>query len=112
MARLIVITTPGLAAGYRIGGATVVAAGTPEQAAQSLAELVDERDVGVIGIHAPFWEALDTELKQRLERQVLPVVVDIPAGAEGEQQTRRRRLVEMLRHAIGQRIAFHVEAAP
>jgi vacuolar-type H+-ATPase subunit F/Vma7 len=106
MARLVVITTPDLAPGYRIGGATVAVATSGAEAETALSDLVRARDVAIVGIHADLFAGISDALKRDVERQILPVVIDIPSGAEGERQTRRERLVEMLRHAIGQRIAF------
>ena len=109
MARLVVMTTPELVAGYRLAGATVIATANGSAAEEALWQLLDDRDVAVVAVHAPHAQAFGPALRRRLEKLTLPVVIEIPSGEEREEEGRRARLMELLRHAIGHRIAFGSE---
>lgn len=107
MARLIVITTPDLAPGFRLAGVTTLPAESSEAAADVLARLVDvEREDGVIGVHEPFLVGLDGRLRRRLDDLVEPIVVAIPTGDKDGLGWRRGRLAEMLQRAVGREMTF------
>lgn len=107
MGRLIVITTPDLAPGFRLAGVTTLPAESPEAVAGLLTRLVDvERESGVIGVHEPFLAALDQRLRRRLDDLVEPIVVAIPAGDQDRIGWRRGRLADMLERAVGQEMTF------
>ncbi|MGH3756242.1 V-type ATP synthase subunit F [Actinophytocola sp.] len=106
MSRLLVLTTPDLAVGYRLGGASTVEVESAEQAAAALEELLADED-GVIAVHAPYFEALPRPLRRRLDSLRVPLVVPLPAGTATEPAgDRRQRLLELLRQAIGYEITF------
>ena len=106
MSRLLVLTTPDLAAGYRLAGVAVVEVASAAEAATQLEELL-EREHGVIAVHAPYFHALSRSLRQRLDTLGAPLVVPLPAGMTDDQaDDRRRRLLEMLRQAVGYEITF------
>ena len=106
MSRLLVLTTPELVAGYRLGGVTAIEVASPIEAAAQLEELL-EREDGVIAVHAPFFHALDRPLRRRLDALRTPLVVALPAGVTAEQaEDRRERLLQMLRQAVGFEIRF------
>ena len=106
MSRLLVLTTPELVAGYRLGGVTAIEVASPAEAADQLAVLVEHED-GVIAVHAPFFHALERSLRQRLDALRIPLVVALPAGVTSEQaEDRRERLLQILRQAVGFEIRF------
>ena len=111
MERLIVLTTPDLAPGYRLAGAATVPVKTREEAAAELLSLVDGRgERGVIAIHEPFHSVLDRELRRRFDETTEPLVVPLPAGEAGEGDGgRRERLMKMLWQAVGYEITFDAE---
>jgi vacuolar-type H+-ATPase subunit F/Vma7 len=111
MARLMIVTTTDLAPGYRLAGASVIAAKDGEQAAEEVRRLAQESDVAIIGVHEPYLQSFDAQLERALERRTLPVVVGIPTGEADERDGRRARLAELLRRAIGHRIVFRREDA-
>lgn len=107
MGRLIVITTPDLAAGFRLAGVTTLVAEAPAALADMLTRLVEvEREDGVIAVHEPFLAALDQRLRRRLDDLVEPIVVAIPAGEQDRLGWRRGRLADMLQRAVGQEMTF------
>ena len=110
MSRLLVLTTPELVAGYRLGGVTAIEVASAIEAAAQLEELL-EREDGVIAVHAPFFHALDRPLRRRLDAFRTPLVVALPAGVTAEQaEDRRERLLQMLRQAVGFEISFGDES--
>jgi len=106
MSRLLVVTTPDLAVGYRLAGATTIEVGSVAQASAVLEELLIGEN-GVIAVHAPYFDALPTPLRRRLDSLRIPLVVSLPAGTAAEHVgERRQRLLELLRQAIGYEITF------
>ena len=109
MSRLLVITTPELAAGYRLAGAATLEAASVAQAASRLEELLEHED-GVIALHGPYFRALPPLLRRRLDALRAPLVVALPAGAAPEEaEDRRERLLQMLRQAVGYELTFSDE---
>lgn len=106
MASFVIVTTPALAAGYELAGATTVAVDSAEAANRAVAELVGRDDTAVVGLHEPYFAALDPALRRRLDERPLPVVVALPSGALRGAAARRAQLSAMLQRAIGHRIRF------
>ena len=103
--RLLVLTTPELATGYRLAGVEARIAASPEDAEELLRELVAE--AGIVAVHEPFLEALDPGLRGRLESSTRPIVVALPAGeAPAVEGGRRARLLRMLWQAVGYELTF------
>ena len=112
MSRLIVLTTPELAVGYRLAGVATVEVASPAEAEAQLEELLDSEN-GVIAIHAPYFHALGRTLRRRLDALRTPLVVPLPAGLTDDQaEARRERLLRMLRQAVGYEITFGDETRP
>jgi vacuolar-type H+-ATPase subunit F/Vma7 len=109
MSRLLILTTPELAVGYRLAGATTLEVTTPDETRLTLEKLLEDED-GVIAVHAPYFQALPQPLRQRLGLLSKPLVIALPAGTATEQsQDRRRRLLELLHQAVGYEITFGKE---
>lgn len=107
MAKLTVITNSSLAPGFRLAGVHVIAAEDCERAHRALARLMDEGDVGIIAIDAPFLDALDSAARHRIEEILKPIVVSLPIGtAISPEQRRSRQIAELIRRAIGVRMTF------
>lgn len=110
MAKLTVITRSSLSAGFRLAGVEVIEADDAESAHGALARLLDEGKAGMIAMDAPYFSALDYETTRRIERMVKPVIVSMPAGPGlFPQQRRSRQIAELIRRAIGIRMAFREE---
>jgi vacuolar-type H+-ATPase subunit F/Vma7 len=90
-----------------LGGAAVRTAGSAEEAAAVLRELLAGGEEGLIAVHEPWLAALDRDLRARLERESVPLVVALPAGAPPEQAAERQaRLRRLLWQAVGYEITF------
>ena len=106
MSRLVVLTTSELGPGYRLAGSLTVEVGSPEQAAAQLEGLMVTED-GVVAVHAPYFHALPSRVKTRLDALTTPLVVPLPAGDTARPEVdRRQRLLELLRQAVGYQITF------
>jgi vacuolar-type H+-ATPase subunit F/Vma7 len=109
MSRLLVMTSPELAVGYRLAGVATVEVASAAEAATRLEDLLLQED-GVIAVHAPYLYALGRPLLQRLDALRAPLVVPLPAGTANDQaEDRRQRLLQMLRQAVGYEITFGEE---
>jgi vacuolar-type H+-ATPase subunit F/Vma7 len=106
MSRLLVLTTPELATGYRLAGVAVLEVSSSADAATRLEQLLDHHD-GVIAVHAPYFHAFGRSLRRRLEALRAPLVVPQPAGpTDDEARDHRQRLGKFLRQAAGYEITF------
>lgn len=108
MARLLVLTTPELAAGYRLAGVATAAVETVEDAAEMLRDLLRSgAERGIVAVHEPHLEALDPDLRRLVDASEDPLVVSLPAGeVETGTSERRARLLRMLSQAVGFRMSF------
>lgn len=110
MARLTMVAPPELAVGFRLAGTDVVAVDDAVETAVALERLRHDPEVGVIGVFAPFFEALEPALRLACEDSVAPVVVAVPLGEAGSGSTDyRARMASLLQRAIGYRISFGEE---
>ena len=106
-ARLNIVAPRELAAGFQLGGATVHAADSTRQAAETIDALIADGERGVIGVYEPWLEEFDHDRRDRLEASVAPVVVAVPSGLPSDAgASRRAPLAELLQRAIGYHITF------
>lgn len=109
MARVVVVTSPELAAGYRLAGAATRSVDDAREAGRVLRELGRSADVAVVAVHEPYLLAQDPATRRALEAQLYPVVVALPAGEPGGPgESRAERIAAMMRRAIG----YHMSFAP
>lgn len=104
MARLVVLSSPALADGFRLAGAAAVVAERGPDAARALEALLHEPDVGLALVTSDLWTSLSERLQTTVERLGRPIVLPIPAGAVTDMAIHRQVLGEMLQRAIGFRI--------
>lgn len=106
MERLIVITTPEIADGYRLGGATTLAVEDAVAAQVTLTSLLDEEQ-GLIAVHEPWLSAFDPALRRKIECLRRPLVVALPAGGHDDASEKHgARLRSLLEQAVGYEITF------
>ncbi len=107
MARLTMVAPRELAVGFRLAGTDVVAVDDAAATEAALERLCSDPEVGVIGVFAPFFDALEPATRRAYEDSVAPVVVAVPLGVVGtEAMDHRARLASLLQRAIGYRISF------
>jgi vacuolar-type H+-ATPase subunit F/Vma7 len=111
MSRLLVLTTHELAVGYRLAGAATLEVSSPDETQARLLELL-QHEQGLIAVHAPYFYALNRQVRRQLDATDRPLVVPLPAGTAAEEaEDRRDRLLQMLRQALGYEITFGDERA-
>lgn len=100
-----VVCRPALAAGFALAGLRPTAADTPEEAAARLRELLDRPDAGVVLLEDAFYHRLPEDLRRRLRRRPLPMVVPVPGPAwTARPAPADAYIVELLRQVIGYRV--------
>jgi vacuolar-type H+-ATPase subunit F/Vma7 len=102
--RLVVLSSPALADGFRLAGVSTVVARPGAEAGRELGRLLRTPDVGLAFVTSDLWMSLSEQLQLTAERRGRPIVLPIPAGAVTDAATRRQILGEMLQRAIGYRI--------
>ncbi len=76
--------------GFRLAGIKKVYGVRPEQLQQTIIELMEEKDIGILAVHTADLERLPAHLRDRMMASVDPVV--IPVGVEeGDMRDKVRR---------------------
>lgn len=113
MERLVVLSSPALADGFRLAGVSTIVAMPGVEADRELRRTLRAADVGLVLVTTDLWTSLPQQLQLSAERRGRPIVLPIPAGAVTDAATRRQILGEMLQRAIGYRIELGAaEARP
>ena len=110
MAKLVVITHPDQAAGFRLAGVETHPAVTSVDACNRLLALLEDEEIGIVAMEQHYLDELDGRVRRRLDSSVRPIVIGVPAaGWMDSTSARRRQMAELIRRAIGVRIAFRTE---
>lgn len=104
MYRLMVLTDPDTAAGFRMAGVETREAADGEEARRILPELLLEDDAGIIAINEDFVQGLDDRLMDRIEQSSRPIVIPIPGRSR--QGGGIAYIERLLRRAIGYNIVL------
>ena len=102
--QLRVLAHPEIAAGFGLAGIPAEGANSTAAGVERLTSLVDDPTVGVILLEERMHRALPEELRRRLARRSLPVVVPFPAPVWQEGPVVDQYIVELLRQVIGYRV--------
>lgn len=103
MYKLVVLTDPDNALGFRLAGVDVVEASSENEAREKLVALINDDTSGIIAINEGFMGAIDERTRQRIDTLYRPIVVPLPfkekliEGGEG----RRKYLSRLVRRAVG-----------
>lgn len=99
-----ILARPGTAAGFALAGMPSSEVATAAEAAERLAALIDDPAVGVILLEDDMHRAIPEDLRRRVARRPLPIVVPFPAAAWQEGPVVDQYIVELLRQVIGYRV--------
>ena len=100
-----VLCRPEVAAGFALAGMRAVPVTTATAADLRLRELVRAPDTGVLLVEERLHDALPMELRRRLARRPLPMVVPFPGPAWALQpEGAEAYIVELLRQVVGYRV--------
>lgn len=100
-----VLARPEVAAGFMLAGVPVVEAVSVEQALDAFRTLMEEPAIGVILMEEAFHDRLPEDLRRRLGRKPLPMVVPFPGPTwAARPEAAESYIVELLRQVIGYRV--------
>lgn len=110
MYKLVILTDPESAIGFRLAGVDVVEALTPEDAKKSLINLINDDTAGIVAVNEDFMNAVDARTKEKIDKIYRPIVVPIPAVKKMELTPERREyLAGLIRRAVGFDIKLRTE---
>lgn len=99
------IARPEVAAGLALAGVRPIEAPTPEAGAAALKELLATPATGVVLIEDRLYDPLPEDLRRRLGKRPLPMVVPFPGPAwQTRAASPEAYIVELLRQVIGYRV--------
>jgi vacuolar-type H+-ATPase subunit F/Vma7 len=111
MSRLIVLTRPELVPGFQLAGVDAYGAEDVETAQEQIEAWWIAGEAGLLAIDDGLLEKMDPVFVKRMDTFENILYVAIPAGAPlGTEASRRFRIAEMIRRAIGFQITFKGEA--
>ncbi len=112
MSRLLVVTRPSLVPGFQLAGVDAFSSEDVETAERLIEGWLDDGEVGLLAIDDGLLVHLDPNLVKRLESSENLPFLSIPGGQPvGPEISRRHRITEMIRRAIGFHITFKGEEA-
>lgn len=110
MSRLLVLTRRSLVAGFQLAGVDAYGADDIETAEELIDSWLKSGEIGLLAIDDGLLERMDPGLVQRLETSNNLPFLAIPGGRSlGPEASRRYRIAEMIRRAIGFHITFRGE---
>ena len=102
MYKLVVLTDPDNADGFRLAGVDVEVAESPEEARRKIASLLDDDDSGIIAINERMVSAIDERTQRKIDSIYRPIVVSLPVRETLETgEDHRAYLSRLIRRAIG-----------
>ena len=102
MYKLIVLTDPDTADGFRLAGVDVVVCESLELVREKLNGLLDDEDSGIIAVNEQMMAAIDERTQKKIDSIYRPLVISLPIRerlAFGEDH--RAYLARLIRRAIG-----------
>jgi V/A-type H+-transporting ATPase subunit F len=104
MYKVVVITDPESATGFRLAGSDVMEVADSMQASLHLSSLLHDEEIGIIAIREDFFAQLDKSLYEQVERCYHPVIIPIPAPRKGDAVS--GYVERLLRRAIGYNVVM------
>jgi vacuolar-type H+-ATPase subunit F/Vma7 len=113
MSRLLVITRPALVKGFLLSGVEAYGAEDVESAQTLIDVWMQSDEVNLLAIDDGLYERMDPGFLNRLEAAENLPFLTIPGGQPlGAEASRKFRIAQMIRRAIGFHITFKGEQAP
>ncbi len=112
MSRLLVITRPALVAGFQIAGVETFGAADVESAQEMIDKWLQDSEVNLLAIDEDLLSHMDPAFLKRLRSSERLPFLAIPGGqAVGPDISRKHRIAQIIRQAIGFHITFKGEEA-
>jgi vacuolar-type H+-ATPase subunit F/Vma7 len=100
--KLIILTDPSNADGFRLAGVDVVEAESAEEARVKLGHLVDDDNSGIIGINEAYMAAIDERLRRKIDSIYRPIVIPLPIRETLHvEEDHKAYLSRLIRRAVG-----------
>lgn len=110
MSRLLVVTRPALVHGFQLAGVEAYGAEDVESAQELIENWLKAGEIGLLAIDDGLLERMDPVFIRRLETSDRLPFLAIPGGQPlGPEASRKHRIAEMIRRAIGFHITFKGE---
>jgi V/A-type H+-transporting ATPase subunit F len=104
MYKIVVVTDPDSAPGFRLAGADVLEASSLDEAKKIIAPLIFKDDTGIVAISEDLMPALDEKMQERIGKTYRPIIIPIPSRIKGLERT--TYIERMLQRAIGYNIVI------
>lgn len=102
MYKLVVLTDPETADGFRLAGVDVHAAASNEEARKILGHLVDDDASGIIAVNESMMAGVDERLQRKIDTSYRPIVISLPITEQLQLgDDHRAYLSRLIRRAIG-----------
>lgn len=102
MYKVVVLTDPETADGFKLAGVDVYEVESAEEARFEIGRLLEDDRTGILAVNESFMSGLDDRLLQRIESLYRPIVVSLPVkekiGAVGD---RKAFLARLVHRAVG-----------
>lgn len=98
-----ILCRPEISAGFQLAGVLVDPV-DETSVAGAMRRLAADPTVGLVLVEERLRETFPEDLRRRLERRALPIVVGFPSPAWGGPSRAEERVLELLRQAIGYRV--------
>jgi V/A-type H+-transporting ATPase subunit F len=102
MYKVVILTDPDTAHGFRLAGVDVHQAEDAEEAKREINRLLEDDDTGILAVNESFLSAVDDRVRQRIEATYRPIVISLPVreklGSIGE---RKAFLARLVHRAVG-----------
>ena len=100
-----VVCRPEVAAGFALAGLRPTEVATLEAGVAEVRDLLDQPDVGVALVQDAIYDALPEDLRRRVGRRPLPMLIPFPGPAWVSRPAEAEAyIVELLRQVIGYRV--------
>lgn len=102
MYKLIVLTDPDTADGFRLSGVDVEVIDSNDQVRERLNRLLDDEESGIIAVNEQMMSAIDERTQKKIDSIYRPLVISLPIRETltfGEDH--RAYLARLIRRAIG-----------
>jgi vacuolar-type H+-ATPase subunit F/Vma7 len=112
MSRLLVVTRPSLVPGFQLAGVTAYGVADVESAQELIDDWIASGESGLLAIDDGLLDLMETSFLNRLDAYESMPYLSIPGGRPlAREASRKYRIAEMIRRAIGFQITFQGEEA-
>ena len=102
MYKVVILTDPDTASGFRLAGVDVYEADSPEEAKNKINQLLEDDRTGILAVNESFLAEVDDRVKERIEAMYRPIVVSLPVKEKmGEAGERKAFLARLIHRAVG-----------